>query len=138
MGRQAGGVVADVPDERTGKTTPAKRVPYPIRHWRGELPLPVSYWINGTLVVGFGSMLVLKAIDSASGSVSLQTTALLAIGAILLTLLGWLWAVVGIWRSAGRYSRTENGGWGMVAKGMVIFGALVVVVRLVNTTIPAA
>src|SRR6266702_7743841 len=78
---------------------------YIARHWRGELSLPVSYWLNGILgavVVGATVGVLAYAINQQSDAQPIlwlfsliatwTSSALLAI-----------WHAVGVWRSAPRY-----------------------------------
>lgn len=55
--------------ERTGN--------YVKDHWLGNLPLPLSYWINGTLLSGASAVLILAFAAEIEGSnASLQAWAL--------------------------------------------------------------
>ncbi|MGH6770423.1 MAG: hypothetical protein ACRECO_15530 [Xanthobacteraceae bacterium] len=69
---------------------------YFARHWRGELPLGQSFWING-VVVGFAcSVLMLGTVEERL-FFWWHVVALVIEPAII------VWQLVGIWRSAGRY-----------------------------------
>ncbi|BEU99970.1 hypothetical protein [Novosphingobium olei] len=108
----------DYLDERTGN--------YFVDHWRGNLSLPVSYWINGSLVVAVVSGLIFAL--SVQFNQSSSSLRIVSVAAIVLLILGfgvWIWAIVGIWRSASKHeSRGGNSGWARVAQGMVVLGAL--------------
>jgi hypothetical protein len=101
------------------------------RHWRGEFPLWVSYWIFGFLgnitvalipVVAAAIFSTDKGYDPSSifyASIVLWT------GVVLVT----VWQMVGVWRSAARYTaaRTHLGEkalWGGLAKAVVVLGFL--------------
>lgn len=96
------------------------------RHWRGELPLWVSYWIVGFL----GNVLVgLVAISVGSALATIQYQPLPIFGAVLglwvTVVVIVLWQVVGVWRSANEYTneRSRFGKstvWAGVAKFMVV------------------
>ena len=45
-----------------------ERSNYLVRHWRGELPLPVSYWVNG--ILGGVLVAILSGVVSASEATS--------------------------------------------------------------------
>ncbi len=96
------------------------------RHWRGELSLPVSYWLNGTLgglVVGFaigGLSYVINLQADAEPLVWLLTLTATWISAALLT----IWQAVGIWRSAIHYRRSGKHFWGGVAQMLTAVGIL--------------
>jgi hypothetical protein len=100
---------------------------YLVRHWRGELSLPVSYWLNGTvsgLVVGLvigGMAYLINWQGDAEPVVWLSTLIASWILAALLT----IWQAVGIWRSAIRYRQSGKDFWGGVAQMLTVAGLLV-------------
>jgi hypothetical protein len=100
------------------------RSPYVVRHWRGELSLPVSYWLNGILasaVVSIAASLLSRAADFPSAP---RFWSLLAILLWVAALLGAVWQVVGVWRSAGRHaSKGGNPRWSRAARAAAIVGA---------------
>ncbi|MGJ5175435.1 RDD family protein [Bradyrhizobium oligotrophicum] len=110
----------------TGVMAPATgplRQSYIMRHWRGQLSLPLSYWVNGMLLgclAGFaiaaaGALLFDGELDGR------PVAGLIGALAIWLTLaLLMLWQNVGIWRSAKAYRASGGRGWDVVAKGMVV------------------
>jgi hypothetical protein len=94
------------------------------RHWRGELSLPVSFWLNnvllpvplGTLVGGLMAWISLRGEQMPAGSVAV--------------LVGWplmialdVWCGVGAWRSAGQHrDRGGAGLWAILARVVVGLG----------------
>ena len=100
---------------------------YLVRHWRGELSLPVSYWLNGTvsgLVVGLvigGMAYVINWQGDAEPVVWLSTLIASWILAALLT----IWQAVGVWRAAIRYRQSGKDFWGGVAQMLTVAGLLV-------------
>ncbi len=96
------------------------------RHWRGELSLPVSFWLNnvllpvplGTLVGGLMAWISLRGEQLQAGSVAV--------------LVGWplmialdVWCGVGTWRSAGHHhDRGGAGLWAILARVVVGLGLL--------------
>lgn len=106
---------------------PERSANYFVRHWRGELSLGISYWLNGALLANAVPLLLLGAVrgNEASDSADLRVTALLQLGVIVATCIGFLWSVVGTWRSAGRHvDRGGSAGWAVAAKVMVVLGTL--------------
>jgi hypothetical protein len=97
---------------------------YIARHWRGELSLPVSYWLNGILVavaVGATVGVLAYAINRQSDAQPmLWLFSLIAtwMSAALLT----IWQAVGVWRSATRYRQGGKRFWGAAAKALVLLG----------------
>jgi hypothetical protein len=115
------------PQASTALPPPALRSRnYLVRHWRGELSLPVSYWLNGTvsgLVVGFmigGMAYLINWQGDAEPVVWLSTLVASWILAALLT----IWQAVGIWRSAIRYRQSGKDFWGGVAQMLTVAGVL--------------
>lgn len=99
---------------------------YFVRHWRGYLSLPVSYWVNGGIlfaVTSYAGLLLLLL--SQEMSASLRTLSFLAVGYIVVLLLVRIWGVVGIWRSAGRHvARRGSAFWAATARIMVVLGVV--------------
>jgi hypothetical protein len=97
-----------------------------VRHWRGELSLPVSYWLNGVL----GGIAIAVVMAGLGAVIAEQNDAqplmwLTAIGASwLCVLLFTTWQAVGVWRSATRYKRGGRSFWGGAAKTMMVIGAI--------------
>ncbi|MBN9267881.1 MAG: DUF4339 domain-containing protein [Hyphomicrobium sp.] len=99
------------------------------RHWRGELSLPISYWVVGVLLsFAFGLLVgVYAELLKALALSQVQTKAL--IGAFLAFMGAFgVWQFVGIWRSAGHhmiYSKSEwRRFWAILARILTAIGAL--------------
>ena len=109
-------------------------VSYVKRHWRGELPLKWSFWVNGVLLTGPVVALCAWIIFSMDGAAHLPAW-LAAIGGAALP--SWVlsfaarlllipaiaiqvWCIVGIFRSACR----REGMWGEVATATAVCSAL--------------
>jgi hypothetical protein len=98
---------------------------YFARHWRGELSLPLSYWINGILA-GIAAVLVVEVINTSVDFKDDFQPGLALAAEILVwatTSLIAIWRLVGVWRSATNYQRARKKFWGPVAKVLVIVGA---------------
>jgi len=113
------------------------------RHWRGELSLPVSYWLIsfaanlcGTLAVVF----LTATFTPADGYEPVGILALLA--AIWLILVGLLvWQIVGLWRSAERragelFQLHRSAFWARAAQVMAVIGVLQFGASFMNTAAP--
>lgn len=96
------------------------------KHWRGELSLPVSYWVIGVLLsVPF--FVVMTASGSVIGEMDLSpgfsATWFLSFIALLVVLT--VWQTIGIWRSAGSYIRTRpRPVWAYAARVAIVLGVL--------------
>jgi len=99
---------------------------YFVRHWRGELTLPVSYWINATLVAGLVPIPLLylsSQVEQRAGSIQLASIVLMLI--LTVSILMSIWAIVGTWRSSNHHSmRGGSEGWANAAKFFMFLGAL--------------
>lgn len=114
------------PDTRRGN--------YFVRHWRGQLSLPVSYWVNGFLLTFLlvRSFTAIETSDLAEG-LGAHSTGLLLLSTFLLTIACSVWQGVGVWRSADRHpSRGGSKGWATVAKVMVVLGLIRTLAYLVG------
>jgi ATP-dependent protease ClpP protease subunit len=97
---------------------------YFARHWRGELSLPKSYWLNGLVggfAVGFTVGALVYAIDRHG-----DTQPLLWLVSLILTwvvvALFTIWQAVGVWRSATHYRQGGRKFWGAAAKVVTVLG----------------
>ncbi len=99
---------------------------YFARHWRGELSLPKSYWVNG-LVFGF---LVGVAVASLGYGVNSRGEAqpvvwmATLIATWVIIALFTMWQAVGVWRSATHYKMSGKHFWGGLAKAVTVLGVL--------------
>ncbi|RXN90994.1 hypothetical protein C7R54_07270 [Achromobacter aloeverae] len=81
-------------------STRSRRGNYFLRHWRGQLPLWLTFWINGFV---FGLVFLFAhgyLALSLKGQASLQLLSLESVAALALALLGLAWWAVGLWRCA--------------------------------------
>lgn len=118
--------------ERATEPLDATGANYFARHWRGQLSLPLSYWVNGMVgtaaahIVVFLSAFVLSALDLYPG----ELVFLVALFPLL------LWQSVGIWRSATNYREAKPTKiWGGFAKAVVILIALRFLVEVVASIV---
>jgi hypothetical protein len=113
-----------------------RKANYLVRHWRGELPLPVSYWLNGFLAC----VLIAFAANVVSGpneSASLNAVVIRVILLYVVSLAVSVWQIVGTWRSASRHvGRGGSAGWAGLAKVLLVLGAVNLVRLTAFTTVP--
>ena len=115
-----------------------KRENYILRHWRGDLSLGLSYWVNlllGSLLVFImANMLAAKAVE-----VSLKLVATLTLVLLGSAIVVSVWQLVGVWRSAAKHvSRGGRGLWSTLARVMVVLGALKGLGMVFKTYVPQA
>jgi len=125
-----------LPTEASEATEPEPRSNYLLRHWRGQLPLPVSCWVNGSLL-----SLVLLALypimEAGMREMALRTAAWVNISVILFSMSMTIWSGVGIWRSADHHpQRGGSRGWAAAARVVVALSALSFAVTLVRNWAP--
>lgn len=98
---------------------------YLVRHWRGQLSLPVSYWLNSVLLALVLSLIALWLVGIAETSgMSLRALSGIYLAYLIWAGLLWLWSIVGVWRSADRHEeRGGSPGWATTARIVIIFGA---------------
>lgn len=97
-----------------------------IRHWRGHLSLPVSWFlIGGLLSAILIAILVVGvlAIEERAPSLRIIAASWLAFFIVFIVVRGW--ALVGIWRSAGRHeARGGSAAWANIARALLVVGLL--------------
>jgi hypothetical protein len=92
---------------------------YFARHWRGELPLYVSYWLNGV-----GGYIIVTVVVTIVAVIPMLKEEFAPAWALLSVALVWLislaavnWQVVGAWKSATNHQiQNPRNAWGAVAK----------------------
>jgi hypothetical protein len=111
---------------------------YFARHWRGELSLPASYWLNGILGgVAIGALIAGLGIAIARRDDAKPLLWLVALGAIWLCVLVFTtWQAVGVWRSATRYKRSGKSFWGGAAKTMIVVSVIQTAASFVTVGAP--
>ncbi|MGG1945272.1 ATP-dependent Clp protease proteolytic subunit [Trinickia sp. NRRL B-1857] len=116
----------------------AKPSNYFVRHWRGELPLPVSYWINGGLLSVASTAIIVSINEIEQHSLaSLRLVAWTTLAILSASVLSSIWSMVGIWRSAGHHAaRGGAKGWAYVARFMIVLGIVGGLSNLVRTVLP--
>ena len=94
---------------------------YFVRHWRGQLSLPVSFWANclGATLVCMGLIQLAKKYLE---NISLRGASAAVLGISALLLVVTVWSTVGAWSSAGHHS--QRGGaraWAAIVQVLIVF-----------------
>jgi hypothetical protein len=124
-------------------STAAGRGNFIVRHWRGELPLWISYWIVnfvGNVCAVVVTVLIAACFAAESGYYPLSVFASFTVTWACILVLA-CWQLVGTWRSAKRYTSTRHQQgrhvlWGRLAQAAVIIGALGSVSKIVQDGVP--
>ena len=93
------------------------------RHWRGDFTLARSYWVNFLLVTfGFtliGAFIGLDDVQPGNELLVVQ----LSIGLLLISIVAYVWQLVGCWRSANRHIEgTGRSLWPRVVQVILVVG----------------
>lgn len=100
---------------------------YIARHWRGDLSLARSYWLNG-IVLSAVAVIALRIVLESIRTANKEARLIVALAVLIAFYVLCVWQFVGIWRSATpRYSL-----WGTLAKFCVILGWLFLFVSLLS------
>lgn len=99
---------------------------YFARHWRGELSLGVSYWLNGLVLGNVLVALMLWTASGLSGVVeNLRLLGTLGLATIVVSIAITVWGIVGIWRSAGHHvARGGKPFWAGAARLVVVLNTI--------------
>lgn len=119
-------------DTERANSSPARRPVYIRRHWRGELSLAVSYWVNiflfGLIVVVVQtSFLEFSPIEN-----PLHAARLVVLSVLPYLLICYPWQVVGVWRACRRRIATRNRTfWAHVVQLVVALGCFFTFLQVV-------
>ncbi|MFT7771973.1 hypothetical protein [Roseateles sp.] len=111
---------------RVPRPASAPKTGYFTRHWRGELSLVRSYWLNNFLVAAPLALLLtgLMSWISVKGD-SLQLSAIVVLLGFPLLVVLDVWCLVGTWRAATAYLRHHGSLlWGWLARITLVLGTL--------------
>lgn len=130
-------------DTQSGLKREARFNNFIARNWRGELPLPVSYWVFGflgNLFVGLVAVLIGGALTENRGYEPRPIFASFAL-IWLCVLVVAVWQLVGVWRSANRYrhervSLGKQAFWAGAAQFAVVLGLFRLFVEFGNVGLP--
>jgi len=104
-----------------------KKRSYFIRHWKGELSLAVSYWINiflFSIAIRFGLIALASYIDEAQLYIRLLFFVYFISFASFIFII-YPWQIIGTWRSANSHiKRTQKYLWAGLTKVAIVLGML--------------
>lgn len=98
---------------------------YILKHWRGELSLAISFWVN-VFLINIGIRIFEVWLTEASPIENPVLASQFTITYIFLALaIVYPWQIIGIWRSANRHvEETKKGFWPGAVKVLVVLGLL--------------
>ncbi len=107
-------------------------------HWRGNLSLPISFWVNGLVTAVIVALLTVYGSDKLDYSDLSEASWLIAtLTLYCVSMVISVWSIVGIWRSATSYQK--NGGalkWSLTAQIFALLGALGFASEFSQATLP--
>lgn len=110
---------------------------YLIRHWRGEISLGISYWVNNNLASLVPLALIWAVNAMSADTYSLRTLSVTSIGVLMCSVAASVWALVGTWRSANQHAaRGGSPGWATAARIGIALGTIMIASHLSNTILP--
>jgi len=124
----------NLPEALPALPLPAHRGGLFARHWRGDYSLARSYWVNGALIFHLGINMILCIVLTIVLATLRGKTALVLIvgfGEIALLVAAYVWALVGVWRSARKYQGPRI--WPILARLAIIFGVLLSIANIAQT-----
>ena len=108
-----------------------------VRYWKGQVSLPISYWVVGigvNILIVFLSLLTERAIESAQTHIHLS---LYILALYLTTFIIITWQSVGLYRTASLHPyRGGSLGWAIVAKIMLFVGLFSFFTQMYSTAFP--
>jgi len=113
----------------TAYTAKSAETSYLIRLFRGDVSLPITYWVFGGLIGGVGLNVIEKQIEAHRAAIVASSFGRWFVnGFSFLTIAYTVFIFIAIWRSAGKYTGTKV--WAVLARVAVGLGALSIVVML--------
>jgi hypothetical protein len=105
-------------------TEPEPHSNYLIRHWRGELSLPVAYWVN-VVLADFALGVLGAAVTPLAHERGPTASGLWSLSLYSLTVIITVWQLVGLWRSALAHpARGGSRGWAAIAQIVAVLAVL--------------
>lgn len=109
------------------------------QHWRGDLPLWVSFWVNYFLLNIFLYLLIAVVLmGQMNGQYPAQADPayiirfyLILIGVQLIVV--YPWQIIGLWRASDKYRKEKNKTlWPLLAQAVVIVGLIWVIAKFTS------
>lgn len=114
------------------KTT-ENRASFVVRLFRGDIPLPITYWVFFVLI-GLGFRIINELIELNNFEIMSTTAGELSVMGFYLFTIGYsIFILIAIWRSAVKYKGRAI--WGNLARVLIIVGALMLFIFIGNSVI---
>lgn len=98
---------------------------YFVRHWRGDLRLGISYWINTVLLTLVAIILIRIIVGTVQVSQNPRIYAFLVISFWVISIVITPWQFVGVWKSSNNHiARGGTKLWSVASKAVVLLGIL--------------
>ncbi len=93
------------------------------RYWRGEIPLGMTFWMGGGLLLLL-QFIQMGTFGMLADTMSLRAGSFMVLAMYVLTLLLFTWQSVATWRSASHRAQEGSSTWPTLARLCVLAGAL--------------
>jgi len=103
-----------------------QRGSYFARHWRGDISLGRSYWINGAVIGLVFLLFFYGAVAGLALGVQDRSAQVFGLVVLIIAQVGlFIWQAVGIWRSASKHvGRGGKKVWAILAKIAICLGVV--------------
>jgi hypothetical protein len=94
-----------------------------VRLFKGDVSLPVTYWVFGVLIGGVGTRILFAAIESNYSQLAMDKNGLLLVQSVYWLVIAYTaFILISIWQSAGKYEGISI--WSGLARVAVILNAI--------------
>jgi hypothetical protein len=109
---------------------PEKRAAFVTRLFRGDISLPITYWVFGVLIGNVAFQIILKVIEFRYIDIATSQVGSWAVMAFYWLAIGYgIFMLIAVWRSAGNFKGKAV--WAGLARIAVVLGTLVLIGNLI-------
>jgi hypothetical protein len=99
-----------------------------VQVFKGDVSLPITYWIFGVLIGGVSARFILAAIESNYSQLAMDKNGLILVESVYWGIIAYsVFILISIWRSAGKYEGSSV--WSGLARAAVIINAFLIAVN---------
>lgn len=116
--------------ETTESQPMEKKAGFIARLFRGDVSLPITYWVFGVLIGSVAFQIILKIIEFNYLEITTSQTGAWSVMAFYWVAIGYsIFMLIAIWRSAGKHQGREI--WAGLARAVVVLGTLALIVNFI-------
>ncbi len=106
---------------------------YVLKHWRGDLPLAISFWVNFVLINLIFQVFEIWLVNTASFEHPVISSRFTILFIAFLLLFIYPWQIVGLWRSSSNYVEENKVFWPRIVQFLIVVGVLATLGNLVSS-----